>query len=39
MVARIESNQLSCASSNCHEFIHDIANVQYDAVWKPKRQP
>ena len=39
MVARIESNQLSCASSNCHEFIHDIANVQDDALWKPKRQP
>ncbi len=38
-MAQIESDHLSCTSSNCHEFIHDIANLKDDSFWKPTPQP
>jgi cytochrome c-type protein NapC len=34
MLAAITSNKLSCMSSNCHEFVHDVANLKDDTFWK-----
>ncbi len=36
---RMRSNQLSCTSSNCHEFIHDVGDLGDYKVWNPARQP
>jgi len=32
----IESNKLSCVSSGCHEFVHDIASLKDATFWKEK---
>ena len=37
LLSRIKSNQLSCTSSGCHEFIHDVASLKDDKFWKPKQ--
>ena len=36
MLSRIKANQLSCTSSGCHEFIHDVASLKDDKFWKKK---
>lgn len=35
MLARIESNQLSCTSSNCHDIMHDVDTLNGATFWKP----
>jgi len=30
----IKSNKLSCISSGCHEFVHDVASLKDDSFWK-----
>lgn len=35
MLARMGSNQLSCMSSNCHEFVHDVGDIGSATFWKP----
>jgi cytochrome c-type protein NapC len=37
LLNRIKSNQLSCTSSGCHEFIHDVASLKDDKFWKEKQ--
>jgi hypothetical protein len=37
LLSRIKSNQLSCTSSGCHEFIHDVAGLKDDKFWKEKQ--
>lgn len=37
MMAQIKTNQLSCTASNCHEFIHDVADLDQNKFWKPVR--
>jgi cytochrome c-type protein NapC len=37
MLSSIISNKLSCMSSNCHEFVHDVAGLQDDTFWKGSR--
>lgn len=37
LLSRIKSNQLSCTSSGCHEFIHDVASLKDDTFWKEKQ--
>jgi len=37
LLSRIKSNQLSCTSSGCHEFIHDVASLKDDKFWKAKQ--
>jgi cytochrome c-type protein NapC len=32
----IKSNKLSCVSSGCHEFVHDVASLKDDTFWKEK---
>ena len=32
----IKSNKLSCVSSGCHEFVHDVASLKDDSFWKEK---
>jgi len=34
MLARIESNQLSCMSQRCHDTIHDIESLESAPIWK-----
>ena len=36
LLNRIKSNQLSCTSSGCHEFIHDVASLKDAKFWKEK---
>jgi cytochrome c-type protein NapC len=36
MLARAASNQLSCMSSDCHEFVHNVADIGGATMWKPK---
>jgi cytochrome c-type protein NapC len=36
LLSRIKSNQLSCTSSGCHEFIHDVASLKDATFWKEK---
>ena len=36
MLARAASNQLSCVSSNCHDIVHDVANLKDAPMWTPK---
>ena len=33
---RIKSNELSCASSHCHDIIHDVASLADATFWKGK---
>jgi len=30
----IKSNKLSCVSSGCHEFVHNVASLKDDTFWK-----
>jgi cytochrome c-type protein NapC len=39
LLADVKANRLSCASSNCHEFIHDVGNLAENPVWKGAPQP
>ena len=32
----IKTNKLSCISSGCHEFVHDIASLKDATFWKEK---
>ena len=32
----VKSEQKSCTSSGCHEFIHDVASIKDATFWKPK---
>ena len=32
----IKTNKLSCISSGCHEFVHDVASLKDDTFWKEK---
>jgi hypothetical protein len=32
----IKSNKLSCVSSGCHEFVHNVASLKDDTFWKEK---
>jgi cytochrome c-type protein NapC len=36
LLDNIKSNKLSCTSSGCHEFIHNVASLKDDTFWKPK---
>ncbi len=35
MLARMKSNQLSCTASDCHEFIHDVKDLEDNSFWEP----
>jgi cytochrome c-type protein NapC len=37
LLSRVKSNQLSCVSSGCHEFVHDVASLKDDTFWKEKQ--
>lgn len=34
LLIRVKSNQLSCTSSGCHEFIHDVGTLKDAKLWK-----
>jgi cytochrome c-type protein NapC len=34
MFQQMTANKLSCAKSDCHEFIHDVANLKDATFWK-----
>ncbi len=34
MLARMESNQLSCMASKCHDTVHDVASLKDASFWK-----
>ena len=34
LLAKVKSNQLSCMSAGCHEFVHDVANLKDATFWK-----
>lgn len=34
MLARMESNQLSCMASKCHDTVHDVASLKEASFWK-----
>lgn len=36
LLARAKANQLSCVSSGCHEFVHDVASLKDAPLWKEK---
>jgi hypothetical protein len=36
LLSQVKSNQRSCVSSGCHEFIHDVASLKDAASWKEK---
>jgi cytochrome c-type protein NapC len=36
MLAKVASNQLSCLSSGCHEFVHDVGDLGSATFWTPK---
>jgi hypothetical protein len=37
LLSRVKSGKLSCVSSGCHEFVHDVASSLKDATfWKEK---
>ena len=38
LLARAASNQLSCTSSNCHEFVHDVGDLGGATFWKPNAE-
>lgn len=33
VLARMDSGKLSCISSGCHEFVHDVADLQGATFW------
>ena len=35
MLALAASNQLSCTSSNCHDVVHNVADLTGATFWKP----
>ena len=37
LLARVKSGRLSCASSGCHEFVHDVAALKDATLWKEKQ--
>jgi cytochrome c-type protein NapC len=37
LLSRVKSNKLSCISSGCHEFIHDVASLKNAIFWKEKQ--
>ena len=34
---RVKSGKLSCVSSGCHEFVHDVASLNDATFWKEKQ--
>ena len=36
LLSNIKVNKLSCVSSGCHEFVHDVASLKDDSFWKEK---
>lgn len=34
LLTKVKSNQLSCTSSGCHEFVHDVGSLQDQTLWK-----
>lgn len=34
MLSRIDSNQLSCMSNNCHDIVHDVDTLKDATFWK-----
>jgi cytochrome c-type protein NapC len=36
LLTNIKANKLSCVSSGCHEFVHDVASLKDDTFWKEK---
>jgi hypothetical protein len=36
LLARVKAGQLSCVSSGCHEFVHDVASLKDATFWKEK---
>jgi cytochrome c-type protein NapC len=37
LLSRVKSGKLSCVSSGCHEFVHDVASLKDDTFWKEKQ--
>ncbi len=37
LLSRVKTNKLSCVSSGCHEFIHDVASLKDTTFWKEKQ--
>jgi len=37
MPAQMNSGQLSCVSSGCHEFVHDVADLQGAKFWSASK--
>jgi len=37
LLNQVKSNQRSCVSSGCHEFVHDVASLKDDTFWKEKQ--
>jgi len=37
LLSQVKSNQRSCVSSGCHEFVHDVASLKDDTFWKEKQ--
>ena len=37
LLSQVKSNQRSCVSSGCHEFVHDVASLKDATFWKEKR--
>ncbi len=36
LLSRVKSGKLSCVSSGCHEFVHDVASLKDATFWKEK---
>jgi cytochrome c-type protein NapC len=34
LLTRAKSNELSCMSAGCHEFVHDVGSLQDQSFWK-----
>jgi cytochrome c-type protein NapC len=37
LLSQVKSNQRSCVSSGCHEFVHDVASLKDATFWKEKQ--
>ena len=37
LLSRVKADQLSCVSSRCHEFVHDVASLKDATFWKEKQ--
>jgi cytochrome c-type protein NapC len=37
LLSRVKSGKLSCVSSGCHEFVHDVASLKDATFWKEKQ--